>query len=59
MTGRRGRGLAQQPRERRQKRHLRINMWEIDDYVVIIASSLHPLLLTEHAANGLVEAPLK
>jgi len=29
-----------------------------DDFV-IIASSLHPLLLTEHAANGLVEAPLK
>ena len=29
------------------------------DYFVIITSSLHPLLLTEHAANGLVEAPLK
>ena len=28
------------------------------DYFVIIASSLHPLLLTEHAANGTVEAPL-
>ena len=26
---------------------------------VIIASSSHPLLLTEHAANGLVAAPLK
>ena len=25
----------------------------------IIAYSSHPLLLTEHAANGLVEAPLK
>ena len=24
-----------------------------------MASSLHPLLLTEHAANGPVEAPLK
>ena len=29
------------------------------DYLVIIASSSHALLLTEHAANGLVEAPLK
>ena len=29
------------------------------DYLVNIASSSHPLLLTEHAANGLVEAPLK
>ena len=26
---------------------------------VIIASSSHPLLLTEHAANGLVKASLK
>ena len=25
------------------------------DYLAIIASSLHPLLLTEHAGNGLVE----
>ena len=29
------------------------------DHFVIIASSLHPLLFTEHAANGPVEAPLK
>ena len=29
------------------------------EYFAIIASSSHPLLLTEHAANGLVEAPLK
>ena len=29
------------------------------DYFVIIASSSHDLLLTEHAANGLVEAQLK
>ena len=29
------------------------------DYSVIIASSSHPLLLTEHAEKGLVEAPLK
>ena len=32
---------------------------ENGDNIVIIASSPHPLLLTEHAANGLVEAPLK
>jgi len=29
------------------------------DYFAIIHSSSHPLLLTEHAANGLVEASLK
>ena len=29
------------------------------DYFVIIAFSSHPLLLTEHAANGLVQAPFK
>ena len=29
------------------------------DYFVIISSSFNPLLLTEHAASGLVEAPLK
>ena len=29
------------------------------DYLVIIASSSNSLLLTEHAANGLIEAPLK
>ena len=29
------------------------------DYFVIIASSSHPLLLTEHTANGLLEAPFK
>ena len=29
------------------------------DYFVIIVSSSHHLLLTEHAANGLVEATLK
>ena len=29
------------------------------DYFVIIASSSRPLLLTDHDANGLVEAPLK
>ena len=27
--------------------------------MIIASSSLHPLLLTEHAENGLVEAPLK
>ena len=30
-----------------------------DDYFVIITSSSHPLLLTEHAANGLLEVSLK
>jgi len=29
------------------------------DYFVIITSSSQPLFLTEHAANELVEAPLK
>jgi len=29
------------------------------DYFVIISSSSHPLLLTEHAANVMVDAPLK
>ena len=29
------------------------------DHVVIMASSLHPLLVTEGAGNGLVEVPLK
>ena len=29
------------------------------DYFIIIASSSHPLLLTEHADNGMVEAPLE
>ena len=29
------------------------------DYIVIITSSSHPLLLIEHTANELVEAPLK
>ena len=29
------------------------------DYFEIIAPSSHPLLIAEHAANRLVEAPLK
>ena len=29
------------------------------DYFVIIAFPSHPVLLTEHTANGLVEVPLK
>ena len=28
-------------------------------YYKAVASSSHPLLLTEHAVNGLAEAPLK
>ena len=38
--------------------NLKINNWEMVAIFVIIASSSHPLLLTEHAVNGLVEAPL-
>ena len=55
------RELKQQRRERRRKRHLKINinMGNGDYFFVIIASSSHPLFLTEHAGNGLVEAPLK
>ena len=37
-----------------QNKHLRNG-----DYFVIIASSSHPLLLTTHAVNELVGAPLK
>ena len=54
------RELKQQRRQRQRKRHLKINIWEmVGEYYVIIASSSHPLLLTEHAANGLVEAPFR
>ena len=42
-----------------EKTSLEYNHLGNRDYFVIIASSLHPLLLTEHAAKGLVEAPLK
>ena len=46
-------------RQRQRKCHLKINIWQINgDYFVVIASSSCPLLLTEHAANGLLEAPL-
>ena len=38
-----------------EKKHLRNG----DYFVIIAASSSHPLLLTEDAANGEVEAPLK
>ena len=37
-----------------QSKHLRNG-----DYFVIIASSFHPLLLTERATNGLIEVPSK
>ena len=51
--------LKQQRRQR--KRHgLKINIWEmVTDYFVIITFSSHPLLLTEHPVNGMVEAALK
>ena len=29
-----------------------------DYFIIIASSSLHPLLLTEHAASGLIVAPL-
>jgi len=51
------RELLQQQRQRQRKRCSKINIWELNgDYFAIIASSSHPLSLTEHAANGLVEA---
>ena len=46
-------------RQRQRKRRLKIKNLGNGDYFVIISSSSHPLLLTEHAANELVEAPLK
>ena len=49
---------TRQRRHRQRKRQLKKNLGNSDCFV-IIASSSHPLLLTEHAANGLVEAPLK
>ena len=53
------RELKQKRRQRQQKRNLKNEHFGNGDYFVIIASSLHPLLLTEYAANGLIEAPLK
>ena len=41
------------------KTSLKNNNLGNSDHFVMIASSSHPLLLTKHAANGLVEAPLK
>ena len=46
-------------RQRQRNGHSKINMVTNGDYIVITASSSHPLLLTINAANGLVEAPLK
>ena len=49
--------LKQQRRQQQRRRHLKINIWEvvtICDYFFFLA----PLLLTEHAAYGPVEAPL-
>ena len=47
--------IQQQRWQRQRKRHLEINISEIMTFFVIIASASHLLLLTEHAANGLVE----
>ena len=41
---------------RRRKHHLKIKILEMATMFLIITSSYHPLLLTENAANGLVEA---
>ena len=52
--------LKQQRRQRQTKTWLENKQLGNDgDYSVIATSSSHPLLLTEHAANGLVEAALK
>ena len=51
------RELKQQRRQQQQKRHLKINIWEMVTIFLIIVSFSNALLLTEHVANGLVEAP--
>ena len=52
--------LKQQRRQRQRKRtSLQNKHLGNGDYFGIIASSSHPMLLTEHAATGLVQAPLK
>ena len=48
------RELKQQRRQGQRKRHLKINILEM-----VNISPSHPLLFTEHAANGLLEVPLK
>ena len=53
------RELKQQQRQQHWKCHLKKKHLRNGDYFVIITSSFNPLLLTEHAANELVEAPLK
>jgi len=45
--------------KRKRTQSLVIKYLENGDYFVIIASSSHPLLPTEYAANGPVEAPPK
>ena len=58
------RRISEPKQQRRQPAtktsHLKILIrnWEMVT-IVIIASSSHPLLLTEHATDGMVEAPLK
>ena len=53
------RELKKHGRQRQRKLHFKINIWEMVTILLIIASSSHPLLLTEHASNGLVEPLLK
>ena len=52
--------LKHQGRQRQRKRmSLQNKHLGNGDYFGIIASSSHPMLLKEHAATGLVQAPLK
>ena len=53
------RELKQQRRQRQPKRHLKTNIWEMVTILLLLLLRRHPLFLTEHAGNGLVEAPLK
>ena len=53
--------LKQQRRQRQRKQTSLQNKHHLGngDYFGIVASSSHPMLLTEEAASGLVQAPLK
>ena len=54
------RELKQQRPQRQRKHHLKINIWEIVTILwLLLLPHILSLLLTEHAVNGRVEAPLK
>ena len=53
------RELKLQRQQREMKKSLENKHLRNGDYFMIITSSSHPLLLAEHTANGLVEAPFK